>query len=92
MAEAERLFLLDGTALAYRSFFAFIRNPMFDRKGRISHTGGVVDAPGLYLLGMPFLRTRKSSFIDGAADDARFLSAHLSAYLETTPSRRLRVV
>jgi len=34
MADTERLFLLDGTALAYRSFFAFIRNPMFDRKGR----------------------------------------------------------
>ena len=31
---AERLFLLDGTALAYRSFFAFIRNPLFDSKGR----------------------------------------------------------
>jgi DNA polymerase-1 len=31
---AERLFLLDGTALAYRSFFAFIRNPLFDRRGR----------------------------------------------------------
>ncbi|MCU0725271.1 MAG: DNA polymerase I, partial [Planctomycetes bacterium] len=29
-----RLFLLDGTALAYRSFFAFIRNPLFDGKGR----------------------------------------------------------
>ncbi|MHC4859244.1 MAG: DNA polymerase I [Planctomycetota bacterium] len=31
---AERLFLLDGTALAYRSYFAFIRNPLFDAKGR----------------------------------------------------------
>jgi DNA polymerase-1 len=31
---AERLFLLDGTALAYRAFFAFIRNPLFDGKGR----------------------------------------------------------
>ncbi len=34
MAQPERLFLLDGTALAYRSFFAFIRNPLFDAKGR----------------------------------------------------------
>ncbi len=34
MAETERLFLLDGTALAYRSFFAFLRNPLFDGKGR----------------------------------------------------------
>jgi len=34
MAEPERLFLLDGTALAYRSYFAFIRSPLFDAKGR----------------------------------------------------------
>ncbi len=34
MAEPERLFLLDGTALAYRSYYAFIRNPLFDAKGR----------------------------------------------------------
>jgi len=34
MADRERLFLLDGTALAYRSFYAFIRNPLFDSRGR----------------------------------------------------------
>ena len=57
--------------------------PVLDRKGQIRHDGGVVDdRPGLYLLGMPFLRRRKSSFIDGAGDDADDLSAHLTAYLE----------
>jgi DNA polymerase-1 len=41
MADRERLFLLDGTALAYRSYFAFIRNPLFDAKGRnVSATFG----------------------------------------------------
>jgi len=35
--------------------------------------------PGLYLIGMPFLRRRKSSLIDGAADDAA----------EQTQSRRI---
>ena len=34
MPDRERLFLLDGTALAYRSFFAFIRNPLYDSRGR----------------------------------------------------------
>ncbi len=34
MADRERLFLLDGTALAYRSYFAFIRNPLYDSRGR----------------------------------------------------------
>ncbi|MCK4653827.1 MAG: DNA polymerase I [Candidatus Cloacimonetes bacterium] len=29
----DKLFLIDGTALVYRSFFAFIRNPLYNSKG-----------------------------------------------------------
>jgi DNA polymerase-1 len=35
----KRLFLIDGHALAYRSYFAFIRNPLITRKGE--HTSAV---------------------------------------------------
>ena len=53
---------------------------MLDPKGNIRHDGGVVtEAPGLYVMGLPFLRRRKSSLIDGVGDDARDLSAHLAA-------------
>ncbi|RLA12409.1 MAG: pyridine nucleotide-disulfide oxidoreductase, partial [Gammaproteobacteria bacterium] len=48
----------------------------------IRHDGGVVDSPGMYLLGTTLLRRRKSSFIHGAEDDARDLSRHLSSYLD----------
>jgi putative flavoprotein involved in K+ transport len=48
----------------------------------VKHDGGVVDAPGIYLIGMPFLRRRKSSFIDGARDDAEDLAAELAAFLD----------
>ena len=41
----------------------------------------------MYLMGIPFLRRRKSSLIDGAADDARDLSAHLVAHLDGKSSR-----
>jgi len=61
--------------------YSWLHVPVLDRKGRIRHDGGVSAAPGLYLLGLPFLRRRKSSLIDGAGDDARDLSAHLAAYL-----------
>ena len=55
---------------------------VLDRKGNIRHDGGVVtEAPGVYLLGLTFLRRRKSSLIDGVGDDARDLSAHLARYL-----------
>ena len=39
-------------------------------------------APGMYLMGMQFLRRRKSALIDGAGDDARDLSDHLVRYLD----------
>ena len=56
-------------------------------KGYVRHDGGVVDeSPGMYLIGMPFLRRRKSTLIDGAADDAHDLSDHLAAYLAANAS------
>jgi putative flavoprotein involved in K+ transport len=70
-------------ATGFRPDFSWLEAPVFDRKGRIRHEGGVVaDAPGLYLMGMPFLRRRKSALIDGAGEDARELAAHLAAYLD----------
>ncbi len=33
MGRKKRLFLIDGSALAYRSYFAFIRNPLINSKG-----------------------------------------------------------
>ncbi len=68
-------------ATGFRPDYSWLDVPVFDRKGRIRHDGGVVEAPGMYLLGIPFLRRRKSSLIDGAADDAGDLSAHLASYL-----------
>jgi putative flavoprotein involved in K+ transport len=63
--------------------------PVFDRAGRLRHDRGVVDAPGLYVLGLPFLRRRKSSFIHGAEDDVRELASHLVGFLDAT--RRTQV-
>ncbi|MBB3232586.1 NAD(P)-binding domain-containing protein [Halomonas stenophila] len=68
-------------ATGYRPDYRWLQLPVFDRKGRLRHHGGVVDAPGVYAMGLPFMRRRKSSFLHGADDDARELSAHLTAYL-----------
>lgn len=69
-------------ATGYRPDTSWLHVPVFDRKGRIRHDGGVViDAPGMYLMGMPFLRRRKSSLIDGAGADARDLSSYLKSFL-----------
>jgi putative flavoprotein involved in K+ transport len=75
-------------ATGYRPDYSWLHVPVLDRKGRIRHDGGIVDAPGLYLMGAQFMRRRKSALIDGAGDDARELSAHLAAFLDRQTSLR----
>ena len=70
-------------ATGFRPDYSWLDLPVLDRKGRIQHDEGVVDHPGLYVLGLPFLRRRKSSFIHGTEDDARYLTGHLESYLAT---------
>jgi putative flavoprotein involved in K+ transport len=71
-------------ATGFRPDYSWLDVPVVDHKGHLRHDGGVVEAPGLYALGLPFLRRRKSSFIHGIEDDARELVDHLAGYLDTT--------
>ncbi len=69
-------------ATGFRPDYSWLQVPVLDGKGLVRHDGGVVtESPGLYVMGLPFLRRRKSSLIDGVGDDARDLSAHLAATL-----------
>jgi len=69
-------------ATGFRPDYAWLELPVLDRKGRIRHDGGVVrDAPGMYVLGQNLLRTRRSSYIAGAAQDTCVLANHLHAFL-----------
>lgn len=68
-------------ATGFKPDHSYLELPVFDRKGRILHDGGVVDAPGLYLMGLQFMRRRKSALIDGAAADADDICDHLVQYL-----------
>ena len=70
-------------ATGFRPDLSWLDVPVIDRKGHVRHDGGVTASPGLYLMGMPFLRRRKSSFIDGAAADAADLSGHLAHHLDS---------
>jgi putative flavoprotein involved in K+ transport len=70
-------------ATGYRPDYSWLEVPILDRKGRLLHDGGVVSSPGMYLMGTQFMRRRKSALIDGAGDDARDLSTHLAAYLDS---------
>jgi putative flavoprotein involved in K+ transport len=74
-------------ATGYRPDYGWLHVPVLDHKGRLRHHGGIVDTPGLYALGLNFMRRRKSSFMHGAEDDTRDLSAHLAAYLRDSLGR-----
>jgi len=73
-------------ATGFRPDYSWLQVPVLDLKGRVRHDGGVCEAPGMYVMGLPYLRRRKSSFIHGADDDARELSEHLAKYLDTKSS------
>ena len=78
-------------ATGYRADHSWLQVPVFDAKGRIRHDGGVVtEAPGLVLMGLQFMRRRKSALIDGAGDDARDLSEHIARVLTRRSSALLR--
>ena len=73
-------------ATGYRPDYSWLHVPVLDRKGQVRHDGGVTEQPGMYLMGMQFLRRRKSALIDGAGDDACDLSVHLASYLRQNSS------
>ncbi|HYQ63381.1 NAD(P)-binding domain-containing protein [Actinophytocola sp.] len=75
-------------ATGFRPDYTWLDVPVVGGKGHLNHDGGVVDSPGLYALGLPVLRRRKSTFIHGIADDARDVVDHLTGYLAVTPPRR----
>jgi putative flavoprotein involved in K+ transport len=68
-------------ATGFRPDYSWLGVPVVDAKGHLRHDGGVVDSPGLYALGLPVLRRRKSTFICGIEDDAREVIDHLTQYL-----------
>jgi putative flavoprotein involved in K+ transport len=72
-------------ATGFRPDYGWLDVPVVDAKGHLSHEGGVVGSPGLYALGLPVLRRRRSTFISGIEDDAREGIDHLARYLAGTP-------
>ena len=73
-------------ATGFRPDHSWLDIPVRDRTGRIRHDGGIVtDTPGLYVLGLPVLRTRASTYIHGASADSQALASHLHTFLSSQP-------
>lgn len=76
-------------ATGFRPHYTWLAPELLDQKGAIRHNGGVMERRGMYVLGLPFTRRRKSSFIDGVGPDAIDLGEHLAQHLNTTAASRV---
>ena len=69
-------------ATGFRPDYRWLNVPVVNRKGELRHEGGAASGvPGMYAIGLPVLRRRKSTFILGAEDDARDIVGSLLSYL-----------
>jgi putative flavoprotein involved in K+ transport len=57
-------------ATGYRRDYSWLHVPVVNAHGEVIHDGGITPLPGLYIVGLSFLRRRRSAFIDGCAIDA----------------------
>jgi putative flavoprotein involved in K+ transport len=73
-------------ATGFRPDYSWLDLPVVDGKGQLLHQGGVASSPGLYALGLPVLRRRRSTFMCGIEDDAAEVIGHLAQYLSVRGS------
>ena len=91
-AEGRRLRFEDGTELevdaviwatGYRPDYSWIKLPILGENGRLRHSRGVTDVPGLYFLGLTWQHTRGSALIGFIKDDAEFIAAKIAEYQQS---------
>jgi putative flavoprotein involved in K+ transport len=68
-------------ATGYARDYGWLDLPVLDASGEIAHDGGVTSLPGLFVLGLRFMRRRRSNFIDGVGLDARELAQFVVDHL-----------
>ncbi|MEO8505889.1 MAG: NAD(P)/FAD-dependent oxidoreductase [Acidobacteriota bacterium] len=72
---------VDGVVWAsgFRSEYGWIDLPITDDRGRVRHTRGVTEIPGLYMLGMQWQYTRGSALLGFVRDDAAYIAEQIAA-------------
>lgn len=68
-------------ATGFRREYPWLKVRALDSRGELRHRGGVTPVPGLYAIGLPFMRRRCSTFIDGVGADAEALAAEITSRL-----------
>lgn len=68
-------------ATGYTRRYPWLAVPVLDGQGQLVHRGGVTAAPGLYALGLRYMRRRSSHFISGCGRDAEDLARAIATHL-----------
>jgi putative flavoprotein involved in K+ transport len=71
-------------ATSYQFDFSIVRLPIFDADGYPIQKCGLTEYPGLFFLGLPWLRNAKSGLIHGVGDDAAHIARTIAANLESS--------
>jgi putative flavoprotein involved in K+ transport len=71
---------VDGVlwATGFRGDYGWIDLPLTDDAGRLRHTRGVTEIPGLYTLGLQWQYTRGSALLGFVKDDAAFIAEQIA--------------
>ncbi len=86
LAEAEISTVIWATG--FTADFRWIHLPVLDMDGMPVHEEGITTIPGLYFIGFPWLRSRKSGIIYGIAEDAQFIADAVARHLNRDSARR----
>ena len=68
-------------ATGFRRSYPWLHLPVLNAAGELDTNRGITAVPGLYALGLPFLRHRASAFIHGVGRDAEDLAPVIAAGL-----------
>jgi putative flavoprotein involved in K+ transport len=69
-------------ATGFTHDFSYLRLPVFHVDNTPKHHNGVSEVKGLYFLGLPWLRKRKSGIIYGIEEDASFIIRQVMQFAE----------
>ncbi len=58
--------------------FSYLKFPVFDNYGFPRHFNGMTEIDGLYFIGLPWLRKRKSGIISGIVEDSEVIADYIS--------------
>jgi putative flavoprotein involved in K+ transport len=66
-------------ATGFATDHSWIEADIFDSAGRVVQQRGVTPAPGLYVLGLPWMHTRGSALLGWVGEDAAYLAQQIAA-------------